>query len=87
MSKDISNNFVFNHNLLTQLTQKESPNYYIGVDTYDKNALAYCLTRRLDGKTEIILLKTMASEKEFKEEVENISKYFNAKVLKEDEYN
>lgn len=57
--------------------------YAIGIDTYDKNNLAYCLSRTIDKKFEIILCKRMKDEKEFKEETENLSKYFNATIFRE----
>jgi hypothetical protein len=57
----------------------------MGVDTYDKDALAYCLSRKVDGVIEILLCKTMRDEKEFKQEVENLAKYFNADVFRSGE--
>jgi hypothetical protein len=59
----------------------KQPKYVIGVDPYEKDALAYCLTRKVDGVVEILLCKTMRDEKEFKQEVENLAKYFNADVF------
>jgi len=76
------NSFVFNPELLDKL-KGSAPSYSIGVDTYDKESLAYCLCRHMDGKTEILLVKTMRSKKRFKEEVNNLSRYFNAKVFRE----
>lgn len=35
----------------------KQPKHYIGVDTYDKDALAYCLCRKIDDKTDIYWLK------------------------------
>lgn len=63
----------------------KQPEYVIGVDTYDKDALAYCFGRKVDGVFEIILIKTMRDENEFKQEVENLAKYFNADVLRSGE--
>ena len=57
----------------------------MGVDTYDKDALAYCFGRKVDGVFEIMLSKTMRDEKEFKQEVENLAKYFNADVFRSSE--
>ena len=54
----------------------------MGVDTYDKDALAYCFGRKVDGVFEIMLTKTMRDENEFKQEVENLAKYFNADVFR-----
>jgi hypothetical protein len=58
------------------------PEYFMGVDTYDKEMNAYCLTRRVDGVTEILLSKVIKDENDFEKEVENLAKYFNAKVLR-----
>jgi len=54
--------------------------YVIGIDAYDKDALAYCLGRRLNGEFDVILAKTMRNENEFKKEVANLAKYFNADI-------
>lgn len=58
------------------------PEYFMGVDAYDKKMNAYCLTRRVDGITEILLSKVIKDENDFEKEVENLAKYFNAKVLR-----
>jgi len=58
------------------------PEYFMGVDTYDKKMNAYCLTRRVDGIIEILLSKVIKDENDFEKEVENLAKYFNAKVLR-----
>lgn len=76
----VSGSFLFDKTLLEKVTIKQ-PEYVIGVDTYDKDALAYCFGRKVDGVFEIMLSKTMRDEKEFKQEVENLAKYFNANVL------
>ena len=47
----------------------------------DKNTLAYCFGRKVDGVFEIMPAKTMRDIKEFKQEVENLAKYFNADVF------
>lgn len=75
----VSGSFLFDKALLKKATIK--PEYVMGVDTYDKDALAYCFGRKVDGVFEIMLSKTMRDEKEFKQEVENLAKYFNAVVL------
>lgn len=77
----VSGSFVFDKALLEKLTIKQ-PYYAMGVDTYDKDALAYCLSRKVDGVVEILLCKTMRDETEFKQEVENVAKYFNADVFR-----
>lgn len=57
--------------------------YVMGVDTYDEGSPTYCLMRRLNGKTEILLSKTIRDDATFKEEVENLVKYFDAITFKE----
>lgn len=62
----------------------EPPRYFIGVDTYDENNLAYCLSKRdSGGNVEIIMSKTVRDKNTFNEEVENLSKYFNATKIEE----
>lgn len=61
----------------------KQPYYAIGVDTYDKEHLAYCLVKELNGVSEILLLKTMSNESEFNQEVDNLAKYFNANVFRD----
>ena len=74
---DVCGSFLFDKALLEKAIIKQ-PEYVIGVDTYDKDALAYCFGRKVDGVFEIMLSKTMRDEKEFKQEVENLAKHFNA---------
>lgn len=81
---DVSGSFLFDKDLLDKATIKQ-PEYVIGVDTYDKDALAYCFGRKVDGVFEIMLSKTMRDENEFKQEVENLAKYFNADVFRSGE--
>ena len=76
----VSGSFLFDKSLLEKAIIKQ-PEYVIGVDTLDKDALAYCFGRKVDGVLEIMLSKTMRDEKEFKQEVENLAKYFNADVF------
>lgn len=57
--------------------------YIMGVDTYDKDALVYCLSRKLDDTFEILLTKKMRDENEFNKDVETLSRYFNADVIRE----
>lgn len=71
---------IFFDRLLLDKALKQTK-YVIGVDTYDKYASAYCLGRKIDGVFEIILCKTMYDKNEFKQEVENLSKYFNVDVI------
>ena len=77
----VSGSFLFDKTLLEKATIKQ-PEYVMGIDTYDKDALAYCFGRKVDGVFEVMLSKTMRNEKEFKQEVENLAKYFNADVFR-----
>lgn len=52
--------------------------YFIGIDTFDKDIASYCLVRRIDNCTEVILAKTMKNDNKFHKESKNIAKYFNA---------
>lgn len=79
-----SGSFLFDNALLEKATIKNHE-YVMGVDTYDKDALAYCLSRKVDGVVEILLCKTMRDENEFKQEIENLAKYFNADVFRSGE--
>ena len=62
---------------------KLSLDHVIGVDTYDKEAMAYSLIRRTVNGEEILLSKVMRNEADFKEEVNNLAKYFNAIFVEE----
>ena len=59
------------------------PKYFLGVDTYDKDCLSYCLMRKIGECNEVILAKQMNKHNEayFDEEVNNIAKYFNATTI------
>lgn len=81
---NVSGSFLFDKSLLEKATIKQ-PEYVMGVDTYDKNAFAYCFGRKVDGVFEIMLSKTMRDENEFNQEVENLAKYFNADVFRSGE--
>lgn len=61
----------------------EVPKFFIGVDTYDYDANTYCLVRQVNGVSDIINIKTIRNQKAFEEEVENVSKYFNAMKVDE----
>ena len=76
----VSGSFLFDKSLLEKAIIKQ-PEYVMGVDTYDKDAHAYCFGRKVDGVFEIMLSKTMRDEDQFKQEVENLAKYFNADVF------
>jgi hypothetical protein len=76
----VSGSFLFDKTMLEKTTIKQ-PEYVMGIDTYDKDTLTYCFGRKVDGVFEIMLAKTMRDENEFKQEVENLAKYFNADVF------
>ena len=80
----VSGSFLFDKTMLEKATIKQ-PEYVMGIDTYDKDALAYCFGRKVDGVFEIMLAKTMRDENEFKQEVENLAKYFNAYIFRSGE--
>jgi hypothetical protein len=74
---------IFDRKLLEEaIVNFKPPRYTIGIDTYDKNTSAYCLIKRTGDITEILLCKTLNKE-EFKEELNIISKYFNAEIISE----
>ncbi len=57
--------------------------FFIGVDTYNEDNMAYCLARELNGVKEIINIKKMRDKDAFEQEVNNIAKYFEAVVIRE----
>jgi hypothetical protein len=83
MENNKENNSVFDLKTIKQLELTEKPIYMIGVSTYDKKVLAYCLTRKHKEKTEVVLLNQRNDEKEFKKEVNNLAKYFEATIIEE----
>jgi len=68
---------------LDAIKNSEGPKFYIGTDTYDVNNLVYSLIRKHNDNVDVVLFKTMRNKVEFKEEVENLAKYFNAKCYEE----
>lgn len=82
ISNQHNTNITIGINFIFKSTIK-GPKYIIGVDTYDENANTYCLVRILDENQEVILTKTICDKKEFDKEVENLSKYFDAVIIKE----
>ena len=81
----VSGSTVFSKELLDKITV-EKPYYCIGVDNYDKRALAYCLSRKVNENVEILLCKTMTNEDDFKNEVNNLSKYLNCDIIGSEDY-
>lgn len=59
------------------------PTYVIGIDNYDPEIFTYCLAKNYNNTTEVLLIKRMKNKLDFKEEINNLSKYFNAIILKE----
>ncbi len=57
--------------------------FYIGVDTRDPNNCAYCLTRKVDGITDIVFPKVMNNVIELEQEVHNLAKYFKAAIIRD----
>jgi hypothetical protein len=80
---DLSAKLANRYTCLADLAKINEPQYYIGVDNYDKENNAYCLSRHWEGNIEILQSKVIKDEVEFEKEVENLSKYFNAKIIKE----
>lgn len=66
-------------NTSTDLSDIQS-RFVIGVDL-SLNDSAYCLTRISNASTDPIMVKRIADRKELEEEVANIARYFNAKVI------
>jgi len=54
--------------------------FTIGADGFNGD-YSYCLTRNLNGEVEIILSKTVKEKTQFKDEVMNLAKYFNASII------
>jgi hypothetical protein len=61
--------------------RKNPPEYTIGIDTYDSNCPAYCLFRKWDDHTVVLLAKTMHNISDFEDEVNNLAIYFNASIV------
>ena len=83
--KDFS--YTLNKELLENILESmliEESHYTIGVDTYDKNCLVYCLVRKVGKAIEVLLCKKMRNRTKFEKEVKNLAKYFNADIFKED---
>lgn len=76
---------VFDPKLLESL-YPEAPKYVMGADISNTDINSYCLA--LETKEapymKILLSKTAPSSREFREEIDNIAKYFNVSILKEE---
>ena len=51
-------------------------------DPFKKDSKTYCLVRDVDGTIETLLLKRDMDNKSFEEEINNLSKYFDAEVIR-----
>jgi hypothetical protein len=61
----------------------DAPIYTMGIDSSsDYTDNVYCLIMRHDKETTVILSKTISSYAEFIMEVNALSKYFNAQIIK-----
>lgn len=78
----VSGSLLFDKELIEKAMAADKPYYAIGVDTYDKDNLAYCLIRKIGNTIEVLLSKVSREETEFRQEVENLAKYFEADVFK-----
>ena len=76
-----TDNSVFPKHLLDNITT-EPVDYFLGVDTYDKKAMALCLSRKTEKGVEILLSKVSQDELSFENEVKLLSELFNANVLR-----
>lgn len=77
-----NNKYLFDNKLMSK-ARKIKTNFYIGIDTYKGSPNCYCLSKDTNGVIEILLAKQIWSEEEFNTEVKNLSKYFNATIIKE----
>lgn len=67
--------------MLNSIEKVDNPTFAIGIDQYDKDVNACCLMRKFNGVSEVVLQKTIRDEDEFKIEVDNLAKYFNAEKI------
>ena len=77
---------IFNRQLLEERLKelgKHKPEYFIGIDTYDEENLAYCIVMKHGESSTIVQLKNMVDRVAFDEEVANLAKYFDAVIIKE----
>lgn len=81
ISDKIDGGPIFEREMLENIIVGIPYRYRIFTDTYDEKAPTYIFGRFTSNPPnksfEILLSKTMRDEKEFKQEVENLAKYFN----------
>jgi hypothetical protein len=51
-------------------------------DPFNEESKTYCLVRDVDGTVETLLLKRDMEGKDFEEEINNLSKYFYAEIIR-----
>ena len=76
----LNTNYLFDKFLIDKLDKKLE--YFIGVDTLDKNAAVYCFGRIVDGVFEVLLSNRIADINKFENEVQTLARLFKAKILK-----
>lgn len=57
--------------------------FILSIDTYDKFNLCYTLSMKSNDIITVLLNKVIHNENEFSNEVQNLSKYFNVKIIGE----
>ena len=51
-------------------------------DPFNEESKTYCLVRDVDGTVETLLLKRDMEGKDLEEEINNLSKYFDAEIMR-----
>ncbi len=51
-------------------------------DPFNEESKTYCLVRDVDGTVETLLLKRDMEGEDFEEEINNLSKYFDAEIIR-----
>jgi len=51
-------------------------------DPFNEESKTYCLVRDVDGTVETLLLKRDMEGKDLEEEINNLSKYFDAEIIR-----
>ena len=62
---------------------KANPRTHVIGISKDNGVFSYCLMWRQAKNSGIVLINTRDNETEFDEEVDNLAKYFNAKIVLE----
>lgn len=69
-------------NKMQKPTDNNEVKYFIGADSYN-GSHAFCLSKEINGSTNVILIKSFDNEAEFKREVLELSKIFKARIITE----